>query len=106
MNTAVAETRKPIQQDLRHHLPRWMVVFVVLNLVSELLYLPTGRGLWHIPSLILISLLEGAVGGLVFVGMQRGLNPKDSRVVRIRNYVAAGIIVGIGSLWVMTAAFS
>jgi hypothetical protein len=37
MNTAVAaQTRKPIQQDLRYQLPRWMVVFVVIALTQEL----------------------------------------------------------------------
>jgi len=24
MNTAVAQTRNPIQQDIRHYVPRWM----------------------------------------------------------------------------------
>jgi hypothetical protein len=35
MNAAVAETQKPIQQELRYHLPRWMVVFVVIALIPQ-----------------------------------------------------------------------
>src|ERR1700733_5102451 len=48
----------------------------------------------------------GAVGGLLFVGMQHWWNPRDSRVVRIRNSVVAWIIVGVGSLWVNFAISS
>jgi hypothetical protein len=106
MNTAVAQTRKPFQQDLRYYLPRWMAAFFVFSLIQELMLFPsTGRG-WNTPSLVVIGLVEGAFGGLVFVCLQRWWNPKDSRVVRIRNYVAASIIVGVGSLWVMTAIYS
>jgi hypothetical protein len=47
-----------------------------------------------------IGLVEGAFGGLVFVGLQRLWNPKNSRVARLRNGVAAWIIAGVGSLWV------
>jgi hypothetical protein len=47
MNTAVAETRKPIQQDLRHALPRWMLVLVVITLIPQLImFPPAGRGFW------------------------------------------------------------
>ena len=99
------QTRKPFQQDLRYSLPRWMVAFVVIALIQELTTpLPMDRGLWTIPSLVLIGLIEGAFGGLVFVGLQR-LNPRDSRVARIRNYVAAVMVVGVGSLWAMTAIY-
>ena len=106
MNTAVAQTRRPMQQDLRHYLPRWMVVFVVITLVPQLImFPPTGHGLWYIPSLVLIGLIEGAFGGLVFVGLQRCWNPKDIRPRRLRNYSFAGIIVGVGSLWAMTAIY-
>ena len=69
MNVAVAETRRPIQQDLR------------------------------------FGLIEGAFGGLVFISLQRWWNPRDTRVRRIGNYVAALVIVGIGSLWGMTAIY-
>jgi hypothetical protein len=106
MNTAIAEARKPIRQDMRHYLPRWIVAFVAIALIQELTMLPpTGWGFWTIPGLVFIGLLEGALGGLVFVGMQRLWNPRDSRVLRIRNYFAAVIIVGVGSLWVMTAIY-
>jgi hypothetical protein len=107
MNTAVAQTRKPIHQDLRYTLPRWMAAFVVITLIEQLaMFPPAGRGFWYIPNLVFFGLIEGAFGGLVFVFLERWWNPKDSRVVRIRNYVAAGIVVGVGSLWVMTAIFS
>jgi hypothetical protein len=107
MNTPLTEGPKPIQQDLRHTLPRWMAVFVVITLIQELTTLPpTGWGLWTMPRLVLIGLLEGAVGGLVFVGMQRWWNPKDNRPRRIRNYLFATIIVGVSGLWVMTAIYS
>jgi len=83
-----------------------MVVFVVIALIQELTtFPPTGWGLWTIPGLILIGLLEGAFGGLVFVGLQRWWNPGDSRPRRIRNYLFAGIIVGVGSLLAMTAIY-
>ena len=104
MNTAVANTRKPIQQQLRYYVPRWMVAFLAITVIPDLVMSPpAGRGPWTISGLVLIGLLEGAFGGLVFVCLQRWWNPKDSRAVRIRNYLAAGIIVGVGSLWVMTA---
>lgn len=48
-----------------------------------------GRGFWYMPGSVLMGLVEGAFGGLLLVGMQRWWNPKDSRVVRIRNSVAA-----------------
>jgi hypothetical protein len=64
-----------------------------------------GRGFWYIPNLVLIGLIEGAFGGLVFVGLQRWLNPKDSRVARIRNSVLAWILVAVGGLWMMTAIY-
>jgi hypothetical protein len=106
MNTQITEGPKPIRQDLRYYLTRWMAVFVVITLIPQLImFPPAGRG-WNIPSLVVIGLVEGAFGGLVFVCLQRWWNPKDSRIVRIRNYVAAGIIVGVGSLWVMTAIYS
>jgi hypothetical protein len=107
MNAAVVQNPKPIQHDLRYYLPRWMVVFVVITLIEQLaMFPPAGRGLWYVPSVALTGLLEGAVGGLVFVGLQRLWNRRDSRVVRIRNYVAACVIVGVGGLWVMTAIFA
>jgi len=40
---------------------------------------------------------------LVFVGLQRLWNPRDSRVVRLRNYFASVMIVGVGSLLVAVA---
>ena len=106
MNTAVAQSPKPIDQDLRYWLPRWMAAFVVITLVPQLIMSPpAGRGFWYIPNLVLIGLLEGAFGGLVFVGLQRWWNPGDSRARRIRNYLFAGIIVGVGSLLAMTAIY-
>ena len=107
MNVAVAQTRKPIQQELRYYLPRWMLVLVVITLIPQLiLFRPAGRGFWYIPGLVLMGIVEGAVGGLLFVGMQHWWNPRDSRVVRIRNSVVAWIIVGVGSLWLMTVIYS
>ena len=107
MNAAVTQTRKPFQQNLRYTLLRWMVVFVVIALIQELTtFSPTGWGLWTIPGLILIGLLEGAFGGLVFVGLQRWWNPGDSRARRIRNYLFSTILVGVGSLGAMTAMYS
>jgi hypothetical protein len=64
---------------------------------------PTGRGLWYIPGLVLAGLLDGTFAGLVFVGLQRLWNPNDRRVVRLRNYVAAVMMVGVGGLLAMTA---
>jgi hypothetical protein len=107
MNTAIAETQKPFRQDLRYYLPRWMGVLVVITLIPQLiLFPPAGRGFWYIPGLVLMGLVEGAFGGFLFVGMQRWWNPKDSRVVRLRNSVVAWIIVGVGNLWAMTTIFS
>ena len=107
MQVAVVQVSKSIRQDLRYYLPRWIGVFVVIALIQELTtFPPTGWGLWTIPGLILIGLLEGAFGGLVFVGLQRWWNPGDSRARRIRNYLFAGIIVGVGSLVAMTAIYS
>ena len=106
MNTAVAQSPKAIKQGLRYYLPRWMFVFVVITLIEQMaMFPPAGRGLWYMPSVVLIGLLEGAFGGLFFVCLQRWWNPKDSRVVRLRNYVAATIIVAVGSLVVMTAIY-
>jgi H+/Cl- antiporter ClcA len=83
-----------------------MAVFVVIALIQELPTLPpTGWGLWTISGLIVIGLVEGAFGGLVFVGLQRWWNPGDSRPRRIRSYLLAGIIVGVGSLFAMTAIY-
>jgi hypothetical protein len=83
-----------------------MVVFLAVTLIQELTVLPrSGHGLWYIPSLVLIGLLEGGFGGLVFVGLQRWWNPLDRRVVRIRNYVTALMVVGAGSLFAMTAIY-
>jgi H+/Cl- antiporter ClcA len=106
VNATITQTRRPFRLDLRNCLPRWMVVFVVITLLQELTALPpTAWGLWNIPGLILIGLLEGAFGGLVFVGLQRWWNPGDSRAARTRNYLFAGIIVGVGSLLAMTAIY-
>lgn len=107
MNTVVLQSRKSFKQDLRYYLPRWMAVLVVVTLIEQLaMYPPAGRGLWYIPGLVLAGLIEGGFGGLVFVGLQRWWNPKDSRVVRIRNYVAATVIVGVSGLWMMTALYN
>jgi hypothetical protein len=104
VNTAVVQTPKPLQQDLRYYLPRWIAAFVVITLIEQLaMFPPTGRGLWYVPSLVLTGLFEGAFGGLVFVGLQRWWNPKDSRPRRIRNYLFASIIVGVSCLLAMTA---
>jgi heme/copper-type cytochrome/quinol oxidase subunit 4 len=104
MNTAVAQTRKPIQQELRYYVPRWMLVLLVITLVPQLImFPPAGRGFWYMPGLVLMVLVAGAFGGLLFVSMQRWSNPKNSRVVRLRNSVVAWILVAVGSLWVMTA---
>ena len=106
MNAAVDQGPKRIKQELRYQLPRWMVVLVVITLIPQLImFPPAGRGLWYIPNLVLVGLIEGAFGGLVFVGLQRW-NPKDSRPRRIRNYLFAGIIVGVGGLFAMTAIYS
>jgi xanthine/uracil permease len=107
MNAAAAQTPKPIQQDRRYDLPRWMLVFVVITLIPQaIMFPPAERGLWYIPSLVLIGLLEGAFGCLLFVGLQHWWNPRESRVARIRNYVAATIVIGVGSLFAMTAIYS
>jgi xanthine/uracil permease len=104
MHAAVARSPKPITQDLRYHLPRWIAALVVITLIEQLaMFPPTGRGLWYIPSLVLAGVLDGTFGGLVFVGLQRLWNPKDSRVVRLRNYFASVMIVGVGSLLVAVA---
>jgi hypothetical protein len=107
MNTAVGETQVPFRQDLRYTLPRWMAILVVMTLIPQLImFPPAGRGLWYIPGLVLMGLVEGAFGGLLFVCIQRWWNPRDSRVVRIRNSEAACIIVAVGSLWVNFAGSS
>ena len=104
MNTAVVQSPRPIKQDLRYYLPRWIAALVVITFIEQLaMFPPTGRGLWYIPSLVLAGVLDGTFGGLVFVGLQRLWNPSDRRVVRLRNYVAAVMIVGVGSLLVMMA---
>ena len=106
MNVAVAQTPKPIQEDLRYHLPRWMVVVAAIVLIQQLTaFSSTGRGVWTLWGSVLIGLLEGAFGGLVFVGLQRWWNPKDNRVRRIRNYVFAIMVVGVGSLFMITAIY-
>jgi hypothetical protein len=106
MNAVVAHARRPFQQDLRYYLPRWMAVFLAITLIQELTTPPpTGQVLWYVLGLVLIGLIEGAVGGFVFVGLQRMWNPRDSRVVRIRNYVAALVIVGVGGLFALTAIY-
>ena len=106
MNVAVAQRPKPIQEDLRYHLPRWMVVVAAIVLIQELTaFSSTGRGVWTLSDSVLIGLLEGAFGALVFVGLQRRWNPKDSRVRRIRNYVFAIMAVGVGSLFMMTTVY-
>ena len=107
MISTVAQTPKPIQQDLRHYVPRWMAVFVLITLIPQLtMFPPAGRGFWYIPNLVFFGLIEGAFGGLIFVGLQHWWNSKDSRPRRIRNYLLASIIVGVGSLWAMTAIYS
>jgi len=106
MSAAVAQTRKHFQQDLRYCVPRWMAVFVIITLIQELVMSPPKlQVIWTIPSLVLICLLEGAIGGLLFVALQRWWNPRDSRVVQIRNYVAAIMVVGVGRLFAMTAIY-
>ena len=107
MNTAVIQTPKPLQRDLRYYLPRWMAAFVVITLIEQLaMFPPAGRGFWYLPNLVFFGLIEGAFGGLAFVGLQRWWNPRDSRPRRIRNYLLASIIVGVGSLLTMTAIYS
>jgi hypothetical protein len=60
VNVAVAQTRKPIQQELRYYLPRWMLVLVVITLIPQLiLFRPAGRGFWYIPGLVLMGIVEG-----------------------------------------------
>jgi xanthine/uracil permease len=104
MSTAFTQARKLFQQDLRYYLPRWIAALVVVTLIEQLaVFPPTGRGLWYIPSLVLAGVLDGTFGGLVFVGLQRMWNPSDRRVVRLRNYFAAVMIVGVGSLLVAVA---
>ena len=104
MNAAVVQSAKRSKQDLRYYLPRWIAALVVITLIEQMaMFPPTGRGLWYIPSLVLAGVLDGTFGGLVFVGLQRLWNPRDSRVVRLRNYFAAVMIVGIGSLLVTIA---
>lgn len=106
VNNSAAETQSSFQQDLCYYLPRWMGVFVVVTLVPQLMmFPPMVRGFWYLPGLVLMGLVEGAFGGLLFVGMQRWWNPRDSRVVRIKNYVAAIMVVGVGSLFAMTAIY-
>jgi threonine/homoserine/homoserine lactone efflux protein len=106
VNISAAETRSTFQHDLYYCLPRWMIVFIVIALVPQLiLFPPAGRSIWYIPGLVLIGLLEGAFGALIFVASQRWWNPQESRAVRISNYVAALMIVGVGSLFVMTAIY-
>jgi hypothetical protein len=57
---------------LRYYLPRWMAAFVVITLIEQLaMFPPAGRGFWYIPNLVFFGLIEGAFGGLVFVGLQR-----------------------------------
>ena len=105
MNTVVAQARKPFHHDLRYALPRWMAGFVVITLIEQLaMFPPAGRGFWYIPNLVFFGLIEGAFGGLAFAGLQR-LNPKDSRPGRIRNYLFASMIVGVGSLLAMTTIY-
>ena len=107
MNTAVVQSRKPFRQDLRFYVPRWMAVVVVITLIQQLTTATANeQSFWSIPGLVLIGLLEGAFGAAVFVGLQRWWNPKNSRVVRLRNSVLAWILVAVGSLWVMTAIYS
>jgi xanthine/uracil permease len=107
VNTPVVQSTRPIKQDLRYYLPRWIAAFVIITLIEQLaMFPPTGRGLWYIPNLVLAGILEGAFGGLAFVGLQRWWNPRDSRPRRIRNYLFASIIVGVGSLWATTAIHS
>jgi len=107
MNAAVGESRKPVQQDAGYYLPRWIAVFVAITLIPQgIMVPPTVKDIWYTPSLIFIGICEGTLGGLLFVGLQRWWNPRDSRVVRIRNYVAAGTSVGVGSLLATTAIYS
>jgi hypothetical protein len=106
MNAAVTQRPKPIRQDLRYYVPRWMVFFLAITLIQELTTLPPiGHGLWSIPNLILIGLSEGAFGGLLFVGLERWWNPRDCRAIRIRNCLLAVMAVGVGSLIAMTAIY-
>ncbi|HEY6619132.1 MAG TPA: hypothetical protein VIY68_06295 [Steroidobacteraceae bacterium] len=104
MNASVTQTRKPFRQELRYYLPRWMAVVLAITLVQDFTTATlTEQSFWSLPGLVLIGLLEGAFGGLVFVGLQRWLNPNDSRPRRLRNYLVAIMVVGIGS-WLTIAA--
>jgi hypothetical protein len=60
MKTQLTEGPKPTQQDLRHYPPRWMAVLVVIILIPQLIMFPAaGRGLWYMPGLVLMGLLQG-----------------------------------------------
>jgi hypothetical protein len=83
-----------------------MAVVVAITLMQQLTTATANeQSFWSIPGLVLIGLLEGAFGGVVFVALQRWLNPNDNRVRRIRNYVVAIMAVGAGSLGAMTAIY-
>ena len=43
MIVSVAETRRPLQQDRRHYLPRWMIIVVAIVLIQELTAFPSSR---------------------------------------------------------------
>lgn len=45
MNAAAAHNSQPFLQDLRHYLPRWMIVLVVITIIQDLMTSPaTSRG--------------------------------------------------------------
>jgi hypothetical protein len=106
MNIALAATQKPVLQDLRYYVPRWMIVFLAITFIQELTTLPpVGQGLGHMLSALLIGLSEGAFGGLFFVGLQRWLNPQNTGAKRIRNYFVAIMTVGVASLFALAAVY-
>jgi hypothetical protein len=79
VNAAVAQTPKPLQQDLRYYLPRWMAVFVAITLIPQLLmFSPGGRGVWYIPSLVVIGLWKGRSGGWCTLACSAGGIPNTA----------------------------
>lgn len=53
MNTAVVQSPRPIKQNLRYLLPRWIAAFVVITLIEQLaMFPPAGRGFWYIANLV------------------------------------------------------
>jgi hypothetical protein len=64
---------------------------------------PTNPQPWSFLTSVASGLVDGAAGGSIFVVLQRWWNPKDTRVMRLRNYLIAIMFVGVASLFAMTA---